>query len=195
MLFRVKEGIDKAFSLRPLSEDIPSIENACIHALVALLDLLGKTEVISHREMQVKDVPALALKHPFFVEPVHGAFGVTVKPELTPCDRASGESLLDEGPRHKRDLVKKNACQSHALNKRITGFVTTSEEVVGIAVTADRDNQLILSTPLSYLEETLKPGGQMHDHITAQRLNRTAANGEALIIEGVHAPKDKADRH
>lgn len=35
----------------------------------------------------------------------------------------------------------------------------------------------------------------MHDHITAQRLNRTAANGEALIIEGVHAPKDKADRH
>ena len=157
MLFRVKEGIDKAFGLRPLSEDIPSIENARIHALVALLDLLGKAEVVGHREMQVKNVPALALKHPFFVEPVHGAFGVTVK--LTPCDRASGESLLDEGPRHKRDLVKKNAGQGHALNKRITGFVTTSEEVVGIAVTADRDNQLILSAPLSHLEEALKPGG------------------------------------
>ena len=87
--------------------------------------------------MQVKDIPALALKHPFFVEPVHGAFGVTVKPELTPRDRASSESLLDERPRHKRNLVKKNACQSHALNERIAGFVTTSEEVIGIAVTAD----------------------------------------------------------
>ena len=62
-------------------------------------------------------------------------------------------------------------------------------------MTADRDNQLILSTPLSYLEETLKPGGQMHDHIAAQRLDRAATNGEALIIEGVHTPKDKADRH
>ena len=120
---------------------------------------------------------------------------MAVEPEFAPRDRASGESLLDKGPRHKRDLVKKNAGQSHALNKRIAGFITTSEEVVGIAVTADRDNQLILSAPLGYLEETLKPGGQMHDHITAQRLNRTAANGEALIIEGVHAPKDKADCH
>ena len=35
----------------------------------------------------------------------------------------------------------------------------------------------------------------MHDHIAAQRLDRAAANGEALIIEGVHTPKDKADRH
>ena len=35
----------------------------------------------------------------------------------------------------------------------------------------------------------------MHDHITTQRLDRAAANGEALVIEGVHAPKDKADRH
>ena len=137
MLFGIKEGIDKALGLRPLSEDIPRVENARIHALVALLDLLGKAEVVSHREMQVKDIPALTLKHPFFVEPVHGAFGVTVKPELAPRDRASGESLLNEGPRHKRDLVKKNACQGHALNKRITGFVTTSEEVVGIAMTAD----------------------------------------------------------
>lgn len=35
----------------------------------------------------------------------------------------------------------------------------------------------------------------MHDHIAAQRLDRAAANGKALIIEGVHTPKDKADRH
>lgn len=35
----------------------------------------------------------------------------------------------------------------------------------------------------------------MHDHITAQRLDRAAANGEALIVERVHAPKDKADCH
>ena len=93
--------------------------------------------LVSHREMQVKDIPALALKYPFFVEPVHGTFGVAVEPELAPRDRASGESLLDEGPRHKRDLVKKNAGQGHALNKRITGFVTTSEEIIGIAVAAD----------------------------------------------------------
>ena len=195
VLFGVKEGINKTLSLRPLSEDIPSVEDARIHTLVALLDLLGKAEVISHREMQVKDVPALALKHPFFIEPVHGAFGVTVKPELAPRDRASGESLLNEGPRHKRDLVKKNACQGHALNKRITGFVTTSEEVIGITAAADRDNQLILCASLGHLEKALKPGGKMHDHIAAQRLDRTAANGEALIVERVHAPKDKADRH
>lgn len=62
-------------------------------------------------------------------------------------------------------------------------------------MTADRDNQLILGAPLGHLEETLKPGGQMHDHIAAQRLDRAAANGEALIVERVHAPKDKADRH
>ena len=35
----------------------------------------------------------------------------------------------------------------------------------------------------------------MRNHITAQRLDRAAANGEALVIEGVHAPKDKADCH
>lgn len=85
-LFRVKEGINQALSLRPLSEDIPRVENARIHTLVALLDFLGKAEVVSHRKMQMKNVPALALKHPFFVEPVHGAFGVAVKPELAPRD-------------------------------------------------------------------------------------------------------------
>lgn len=35
----------------------------------------------------------------------------------------------------------------------------------------------------------------MHDHITAQRLDRAAANGKTLIVERVHTPKYKADRH
>ena len=135
------------------------------------------------------------LTNPLFIKPVARRLGVAVKPELRPGDRAARHSLLYEGARHKGDLIEEDSRQSNALNKGVAGFVSASEEVVGIRAIAASDNHFILAAALGNLEHTLKPCGNMYDNVTPKRFNRAAADSEVLFIEAAHAPQDKAVRH
>ena len=66
----------------PQAAYIPLIEYAGIHGAVPCLDLLGKAQVIIHREMEIEQVLLTCCVDPADLEPVVRALGVTVEPEL-----------------------------------------------------------------------------------------------------------------
>ena len=195
MIVLIKHCIYQALRDGPETTDIPVVEHAGIHTLVSGFDFLIEAEVVVHRKMQVEHIALCCFTNPLFIKPVARRLGVAVKPELRPGDRTTRHSLLYEGARHKGDLIEEDSRQSNALNKGVAGFVSASEEVVGIRAIADSDDHFILAAALSNLEHTLKPCGNMYDNVTPKRFNRAAADSEVLFIEARHAPHDKADSH
>lgn len=195
MVLLIEHAVNQALGYRPKPSDIPVIENAGIHALVTRFDFLVEAEVIVHCEMEIKHIAANVFRYPLFIKPVPGTLGVTVKPELTTGNRATSHCLLYKRAGHKRDLIKENSRQCNALNQRIAGFVAATKEVVGISPIADSNNHLVFTAALDYRKQALEPSRNMDDNVTAQSLDSAPANGEALIIESGHTPKDKADSH
>ena len=123
----VKHVVDDTLGHYPQAENIPLIKHAGIHGFIALFGFFAQTWVVVHREMDVQRFLFLGLKYPLFAEPMLRVLGVAVEPELSPINAASCKGLLNERPRHERNLVEHDARECNALYQHIARFVAPTE--------------------------------------------------------------------
>ena len=144
--------------------------------------------------MKIQRVFLAALLYPFRVEPVRRIVGIAVEPHFRAVHGASCKRLLNEGTRHKHDLIEENARECDTLYQGRRALVSAAEEVEAVSFVVQGDIDIVHAE----LFRANEPAAAEHfeqrsNDIAPERGNGLAAHRERHAVEFSRSPHHEAE--
>ena len=184
--------VHQALGQRPQALDVPVVEDAGIHALVAVDDRARQRGVVGHVEVQMQEIQLGGAVHELHLEEVARVARVAVEPQLGTLDRAARDHLVDEALGEQRHLVGVAPGGRQALQRVLAPLGVGAEEVVDVRANRDAVLAAVEGPRPAEVREYLPK--RPHD-VALQCLDRRARHDEALPAEPALAPQQEAERH